>query len=300
MPATVTGIAYLGQTGEWSIEGRSYEVLYRVTTDVETDGVIKIYLAAGMPTVGFTTYNAPGESDHTALCRKLGGAKQISPMDWEVRAVFATRPLGNKRDPRPEAWPDNPCDRPIEWRWRGYNENQVLDCDREVSPTRPNGFPLINAVGDLYAAEDRTVSRRKGTLSLEKNYRVAPINYWDTLRNTVCTRVFWGINPGYLRFEDLEATEQYENGIAFVRASFTFGDDPWTWDRWIAHKGPRYKDANGKIRFSDDDLGVSSTYEVFLKADGTRMTDAELRATGPLYDVRKMYQRHDWLCFGLG
>jgi hypothetical protein len=279
-----------------------------VLSDVETVGAVHIYTATGMPVVGLTGYSAPGESDAAAVCRRLGLAKQISPLDWEVRVTFSTRPLGNRKDPRPENWPDDPTLRPIQWRWRGYNENVVRDTDRDFTAEHPYGKPLTNVLGDIYTSEDRTVFHGRGTLILSKNYRVAPIIYWDSLRNTTCSRVFWSFSPPNLAFLEMEAEELYENGVAYTRVTFTFSHEPLGWDRWIAHKGPRYKDSAGKIHYACDDFGVSSTQEVYLfmgasDADpklGTRMTKEELLQSGPLFDVRKMYESHDWLTFQLG
>jgi hypothetical protein len=295
MSASVTGKAYLGISGRLGIEEHRYRIVYRVLCTGLSDGVVAVCGASGMPVVGVTCYSYGAESDPWSVCESVD-PKQVTPLDWEVTAEFAAKlgRGGKRRDPA-QLQP-NPLLRPIEWRWRATSEDLTL-------PRDWGGRFFLNSLGDPLPAEIATFKRMVGTLVLTKNFAQPDFELWKALHSTVNAAQFWMAAPGEARLDEIEADPQYENGVYYTRATFTFpirpdramgNHDEYGWIRYVPNQGPRFLDANGKIQYACDDVGHASTQDVLLKEDGTKMTKGEALATGPFILSFAGYDPADW------
>ena len=286
MTAIITGITPLGLSGQQTADQRTYKVVCSVQTTDVLDGQVIALSAPGMPVIGSSTYAYGNETDPWAVCTGLD-PKSLSPNRWEVTVTFTAQRAGSRpRREDPGQFIDNPLLRPIQWRWQGSSEDEVLSRDKGNWPAWPDGRPFINPVGDPYPPEVATFKQARGRLVLTKNYLNAWTTLWDECVWHMNARAFWGKPPMTFICEPYDAEPQYENGIAYVRATFAFLWNPDTWIRYTQVKGPRYyyDVPNKKVRYAADDKGVSGTSDVFLNWDGSLRSKALLATEGPLMD----------------
>jgi hypothetical protein len=236
--------------------GRTYQTVYRVTTNDNADGPKTV--TAALP-IGFTnTYVSGNDSDPLAYCRKIEATLVGDDMRlWEVIVTYATAldwpaqtgTIGGTPT-TPGSQDSNPINRPAVFSFstikNKYNDGKDL--------SSPDRKPFVNTAGQAIKtlAYDRSLLQ----IQISKNYSVSRatgtvLGFVDTLNSNT----WQGYGVEKVKCDDIKLVSQYENGLSFYRGDITLHYNPQGWHPFKVLNEGSYQLKSGFIRCVEDRAG---------------------------------------------
>lgn len=278
-----------GRSGQWNYDqSRQYVRSFRVTTDDDATEAAEVMLSAGLPAPG-----DPYPDDPLAVCRSLSPSQD--PRDarlWIVAASYdskieATAQSGGgsgspgQGGAGPAGRAENPLDRPVEWRATTVKAKKAVTTDKD-------GEDVKNSAGEFYSpGYERDIAL--GQIVATKNYEEYPFLDLLDLVEKVNDGEWYGFAEKTVKIDQVDAQSMYENGVSFVRVTWTFLYNPDGWNPTrILDRGTFYLDGANKRKFVD--------------ADGNPLAEGLLNGAGgqlvpPAVAVYNLFRFHDETSF---
>ena len=260
-----------GRTGELNADqSRRWVRTFRVVTDDDTDGPATVLFAAGLPSLG-DTYDTGTESDPLASLKSMVPTQdEADARLWLVECTYDTKadataqsgggsgtPGGGGASPQNR--PENPLDRPAEWRAGSVKVKKAVMSDKDNADVK-------NSAG-LFYNPGYEVDRALGQITVTKNYSSKPFKDALDLIEKVNDAVWYGFAAKTVKIDGLDIQSAYENGVSYVRVTWTLLYDPDGWSPTrILDRGPYYL-VGGVVTYDVDANGVV-TPDVLLDGAG--------------------------------
>lgn len=286
-----------GRGGELDYaQGRRWTRRFQVITDSDLDGPATVVLCPFLPQVG-SIYLTDGESDSFAFLRSL--TPEQDPNDarvWTVTATYQTEDAGKgggsgspgQGGASPQNRPENPLDRPVEWRASYAKARKTVLTDKD-------GKDVKNSAGQYFSpGYERDIIM--AMFSATKNY--ASVTFADTLNyyGKINSDTWHGLDAKTVKIDNIEMQSMYENGTSYVRLTWSFLYDPDKWNPTkILDRGAYYLDAtSGKPAYGVDPRINAILPEVLLDGSGGWLNNG---ASGPAVAVYNLFRFHDEIAF---
>lgn len=290
-----------GRTGSLDFsQGRTYVRRFRVITDSDLDGPLTVTLHAGIPTIG-TPYVTDTESDSVAFLRSV--EPQQSPDDprvWYVDCRYSSRADGGgpssvpgsdqggggggepgKGGASPEGRPENPLNRPVVWSFTFVEMKKAVEEDLD-------GLKITNSTGRFFEPPYE-IDTQLGQITAVKNYAEFTYDEASGYLNAINADAWHGLPAKTVKIKGLDIKSNYENGVSFVTATWTFLHNPDEWNPTrILDKGPYYLVANKEVSFTDKHGRILP--EGYLDGAGGKLTP-------PLVHVWNLFRFHEEISF---
>jgi hypothetical protein len=246
--------------GGWSYtQGRRWVQQFRVLTDDPLDGPCTVMLAVGIPKPG-DVYQHGNDSDSLAFLQSL--EPQQDPQDdrlWIVTANYGMEadsshkagggsgtPGGGGADPKNR--PENPLDRPLEWRMGFVKAKKAVNTDKD-------GKNVANSAGLFFNPPyERDILMAQFTAT--KNYSDFPFSRAVTYYEKINSDEWQGLAKQTVKIDNLDIQSAFEGRFPYVRVTWTFTYDPDKWNPTrILDRGPYYLFGGKPFFFLDPTTG---------------------------------------------
>jgi hypothetical protein len=280
-----------GRGGEWSYDqSRKWTRKFRIVTDDDRDGPATVVLCPSLPQPG-DLYSTGTESDSLAFLKSLVPEQDDKDARlWTVTATYETLAQasgGGSNTPgnggaSPTARPENPLDRPTEWRASSVKVKKAVTTDKD-------GKDVKNSAGLFYnPGYERDVAIAQITAT--KNYASLPFKTALDYVEKCNSDVWHGFPAKTVKVDGVDEQSMFENNYPYVRVTWTFLYDPDGWNPTrILDRGPYYLNA-GAIKFDVDAATGAVVPDVLLDGTGAKLV-------APAVAVYNLFRFHDETSF---
>ncbi len=290
----------LGPNGE-----RTYERVFRVTTDAKTVGSLEVYFASGVPRM-WDYYLCENEYDYGARVVKVQPKQTADPFTWLVTIQYSSGRVSPQqakvgaspaKGSQPQQQDDtDPFARPPEIRW-GFSQYQ------RVVTKDTTGKAIVNSANDAFDPPP-TVDDSRPTLTYVRNLidptfspeLVGTYPAWDpalaiAYQDAVNTDTFLGVPAGQAKVASLSASSVYERGIFYYKGNFEIHFRREGWALQILDQGYHELDTvTGKYKIIVDALtSIPKSSPTPLNGNGFAVDFNSLGAV-PHYLTFKVYK----------